>query len=106
MGTIKAVVSDIITPTDYNHDVMLHTILHHKKVGTFGIEHAKSNMMPADVNTKQQGSPTFQKKIDKIIGTRFYPPTYSEHHKLLFNTSEVFIPQPKPFNKHKKKKSS
>eukprot|EP00957_Ditylum_brightwellii_P147612 11241602-Ditylum_brightwellii.AAC.1 len=69
MGTIRAIVSDRITPTHHNHDVMLCTVLHHKKVGTFGIEHAKSDIMLADANTKPQGIPTLQKKIDRIIGT-------------------------------------
>eukprot|EP00957_Ditylum_brightwellii_P201031 15323767-Ditylum_brightwellii.AAC.1 len=69
MGTIRTIVSDRITPTHHNHDVMLHTVLHHKKVGTFGIEHAKSDTMLADIKSKPQGSPTLQKKGGRIIGT-------------------------------------
>eukprot|EP00957_Ditylum_brightwellii_P065454 4965806-Ditylum_brightwellii.AAC.1 len=48
MGTIRAIVSDRIAPTHRNHNCMLYTVLHHKKEGTFGIEHAKSDMMLAD----------------------------------------------------------
>eukprot|EP00957_Ditylum_brightwellii_P153322 11668632-Ditylum_brightwellii.AAC.1 len=106
VGTIRAIVSDRVTPTHCNHGVMFHTVLHHKKVGTFGIEYAKSDMMLADINTKPQGGPTPQKKVDRIIGTRYYPPTHSEHHRLLFNTHEVSIPQQKHSNKHRTKKSS
>eukprot|EP00957_Ditylum_brightwellii_P066630 5056951-Ditylum_brightwellii.AAC.1 len=106
MGTIRAIISNRITPAHRNHDDMLHTVLHHKKVGVFGIEHAKSDMMLVDTNTKPEGSPTFQKEVDRIIGARYYPPTHSEHHKLLFNTPEVPIPQPKHSSKHKTKKSS
>eukprot|EP00957_Ditylum_brightwellii_P092271 7025322-Ditylum_brightwellii.AAC.1 len=104
MVTIRAIVSARTTPVHHNHNAMLHTDLHHKKVGTFGIEHAKSDMMLADINTKPQCGPTLQKKVDRIIGTRYYPPTHSEHHKLFFNTPGVSIPQPKYSNKHKKKK--
>eukprot|EP00957_Ditylum_brightwellii_P169258 12882616-Ditylum_brightwellii.AAC.1 len=67
MGTIRTIVSERVTPTHQHHDVMLHTALHYKKVGTFGIEHVKSSMVLADINTKPQDGLTLQKKVDRII---------------------------------------
>ena len=90
-GTIKSINTDKVTPTHRNHDVMIHSVLHHKRIGTFQVRDCKSELMLADPNTKPLGGPTLKRKIDRIIGTQYYPPEDSEHYKLLFLAREVSI---------------
>eukprot|EP00957_Ditylum_brightwellii_P160810 12242738-Ditylum_brightwellii.AAC.1 len=55
------------------------------------MEHSKSEHMLTDPNTKSHGSKNFRMKIDRLIGTRFYPPQGSVRYDLLFNAPEVSI---------------
>eukprot|EP00957_Ditylum_brightwellii_P089935 6849237-Ditylum_brightwellii.AAC.1 len=74
-GTIKAITSDCTTPTLRHHDVNISTIIYHKQNGNISMEHSKSeHHMLADPNTKLHAGKTFKMKIDRLIGTRFYPP--------------------------------
>eukprot|EP00957_Ditylum_brightwellii_P042186 3195215-Ditylum_brightwellii.AAC.1 len=45
---------------------------------------AKPNIMLTDPNTKPTGGPTLQSKTDRVIGTRFYPPSDSDNFCTLF----------------------
>ena len=90
-GTIKAITSDRITPTHRHHDVKISTVIYHKQKGSIAIEHSKSEHMLADPNTKPHGGKTLHMKIDRLIGSRYYPPKDSTHYNLLFNTPEVSI---------------
>eukprot|EP00957_Ditylum_brightwellii_P212301 15367174-Ditylum_brightwellii.AAC.1 len=90
-GTIKSINTDKIIPTHRNHDVIIHSALHHKRLGTIQVQECKSDLMLADPNTKPIGGPTLQQNIDRVIGIQYYPSKKSEHYKLLFNTPEVSI---------------
>eukprot|EP00957_Ditylum_brightwellii_P140222 10684264-Ditylum_brightwellii.AAC.1 len=90
-GTVKSINTDKITSTHCNHDVMIHSDLHHKSLGTFLVRDCKSALMLADPNTKPIGGLTLKRKIERIIGIKCYPPEDSEHIKLLFQAPEVSI---------------
>eukprot|EP00957_Ditylum_brightwellii_P062527 4745439-Ditylum_brightwellii.AAC.1 len=53
--------------------------------------YAKLDMMLADPNTKLTGGPTLQSKIDCVIGTQFYPPSDSDHVRMLFVKDKNFV---------------
>eukprot|EP00957_Ditylum_brightwellii_P049951 3786379-Ditylum_brightwellii.AAC.1 len=70
---------------------MVHSVLHQKRLGTIQVQDYKSDLMLTDPNTKPIGDPTLQRKIDRVIGTQYYPSEGSEHHKILFYVPEVSI---------------
>eukprot|EP00957_Ditylum_brightwellii_P135518 10333099-Ditylum_brightwellii.AAC.1 len=78
-GTIKAITADCITPIHKHHGVKISTVIYRKQKGNTTVEHSKSEFMLADPNTKPHGSKTLGMKIDRLIGTRFYPPEGSVH---------------------------
>eukprot|EP00957_Ditylum_brightwellii_P004381 331986-Ditylum_brightwellii.AAC.1 len=90
-GTIKAITSDCTTPIHRHHAVEISTAIYQKQKGTITVEHSKSENMLADPNTKPHGGKALRIKINRLIGTRFYPPQGSVHYDLLFNTPEVSI---------------
>eukprot|EP00957_Ditylum_brightwellii_P210201 15364666-Ditylum_brightwellii.AAC.2 len=81
-GTIKAITADCITPTHRHHNVSISTVIYHKQKGNIIVSHSKSELMLADPNTKPHSSKTLKIKIDRLIGTRFYPPEGSVYYDL------------------------
>eukprot|EP00957_Ditylum_brightwellii_P167562 12756251-Ditylum_brightwellii.AAC.1 len=88
MGTVRSIHSDKTTPTHHNHGAMIHSALHHKRIGTIQVKECKSELMLADQNTKPISSPTLNTKIDRIIGGQYYLPENLEHHTILFKAAE------------------
>eukprot|EP00957_Ditylum_brightwellii_P209603 15362422-Ditylum_brightwellii.AAC.2 len=73
-GTIKTITTDYNTPTHRHHDIKISTFIYHKQKGNIIVDHSKSELMLADPNTKPHDGKTLRMKIDRLIGTRFYPP--------------------------------
>eukprot|EP00957_Ditylum_brightwellii_P040678 3078850-Ditylum_brightwellii.AAC.1 len=90
-GTVKAINTDKIIPTHCKYDVMIHSVFHHKRLGTIQVRDCKSDLVLADPNTKSIVRPTLKRKIGIIIGTQYYPPENSDHYNLLFNVPKVSI---------------
>eukprot|EP00957_Ditylum_brightwellii_P185626 14133650-Ditylum_brightwellii.AAC.1 len=84
-GTVKFINTGKITPTHFSYDVMIHSVIQYKRLGSIQVRDCKSDLMLVDPNTKPIGGSTFKRDIDRIIGTQYYPPKNSDHYKLLFN---------------------
>ena len=88
---IKAITACCITPTHRHYDIKISSVIYLRQKGTIDVAYSKTDLMLADLNTKPHGGKNLRTKIDRLIGTRFYPPTGSVHHYLLFNSPEVSI---------------
>eukprot|EP00957_Ditylum_brightwellii_P123585 9422322-Ditylum_brightwellii.AAC.1 len=93
VGTIKTINADQITPTLRHHNAKISSVIYHSQKGIIAVTHFKSDLMLADPNTKSHGGKTLRMEIDRLIGTKFYPPEGSVHHDLLFKAPEVSIEQ-------------
>eukprot|EP00957_Ditylum_brightwellii_P211723 15366511-Ditylum_brightwellii.AAC.1 len=87
-GTIKDITANRIIPTHRHHDIKISSVIHHKQKGSIAVSYSKTDPMLADPNTKLHGGKTLRPNIDRLIGTRFYPPADSVYHNLLFNAPE------------------
>eukprot|EP00957_Ditylum_brightwellii_P005062 384919-Ditylum_brightwellii.AAC.1 len=54
--------------------------------------YAKSDMILADPNIKPAGGPTLKKKTDRVIGTRFYLPSDTDHYCTFFVNTVPYLP--------------
>eukprot|EP00957_Ditylum_brightwellii_P189773 14447796-Ditylum_brightwellii.AAC.1 len=71
-----------------NHDIKISSVIYHNQKGTIEFNHSKLDLMLADPNTAPHGGKTLRMKIDRLVGTRFYPPESSAHYDLSFNAPD------------------
>ena len=81
--TIAQILKDRLTPRIKHLDIPISILHEDHKRGVFVAAYCPTDLNISDVNTKPYVGVTLQKKILWITGFRFYPPTDSEHYKLL-----------------------
>ena len=82
-ATISQILKERLTPRIKHLGIPM-TVLHedHQR-GVYVAAYCPTDLNISDVNTKPHGGVTLQKKIMWTTGFRYYPPTWSEHYKLL-----------------------
>ena len=82
-ATITQIKKDRLTPRVKQLDIIITWLHYHYNRGTFIPLYINTHLNKADMNTKPHGGETLQKHLFSIIGFKLYPPTNSEHYKLL-----------------------
>ena len=82
--TLSSRVLAYIITTQYRTINVLITDIHELHIlKTFEMVDTRSNMQHSDLNSKPHGRIILRDLIDRAIGSCFYPPTGSEHYKLI-----------------------
>ena len=81
--TLTQVFKDRLTPQVRHLDVMVCWLHEHKTRETIMPKYVNTTKMKADINTKPFGGESLQEKYLALIGFKYYPPSTSEHFRLL-----------------------
>ena len=82
-NTISQVLKDRLTPQVKHLDLKVIFLHQHKLLKTFKPEPYPPDRQLADFLTKPTREGQLQKSVLHLVGAQSYPPTGTEHHKLL-----------------------
>ena len=80
---IDILVANTVTTRVKHVAVPIHFVHHHTKLGNLTIKKIGTHLNTADSGTKPNSSPVHFRHYDQAIGVCFYPPSGSEHYRLL-----------------------
>ena len=82
-ATVQQIVKDRLTPNIKHADIPVCFLHEQYNTGLFDIQYVKTDLNFADLNTKPHTGLTFITKVLNLAGFDFYPPSDSDHFKLL-----------------------